>query len=73
MEECVKVQRSYSIPDEDLRDSLKRDNKETLLPKYSHFYDTYASVPFSKNPEKYVKYNSAEIATLLDKFFDVAA
>lgn len=73
MEECVKVQRSYSIPDLELRESLKRDNKETLLPKYNYFFDTYASVSFSKNTEKYVKYNSAEIATLLDRFFDVAA
>ncbi|XP_077297926.1 exocyst complex component 7 [Arctopsyche grandis] len=73
MEECAKVQRSYSIPDLELRESLKRDNKETLLPKYNSFYDTYASLPFSKTPEKYVKHNSAQIANMLDRFFDVAA
>jgi exocyst complex protein 7 len=39
MEEIAKVQRSYSIPDVELRESLKRDNKEYILPKYHAFYE----------------------------------
>ena len=34
-----KVQRSYSIPERELRESLKRDNMEYILPKYQAFYD----------------------------------
>lgn len=41
MEDIAKVQRSYSIPDVELRESLKRDNKEYILPKYNQFYETY--------------------------------
>jgi hypothetical protein len=33
----------------------------------------YSGVPFSRNTEKYVKYTPAEVANLMDKFFDVAA
>lgn len=33
-----KVQRGYSIPDVELRESLKRDIKEHILPKYDAFY-----------------------------------
>lgn len=38
MEEIAKVQRGYSIPDVELREGLKRDNKEYILPKYDAFY-----------------------------------
>mgnify|MGYP000274179926 CR=1 FL=1 len=36
-----RTQRSYSIPDRTLRDSIKRDNKEFILPKYQAFYDSF--------------------------------
>lgn len=73
MEEMCRVQRSYSIPDRELCVSLKRDNMEYILPKYQIFYDKYVSVPFTKNAEKYVKYSPADVSTMIDKFFDVAA
>jgi exocyst complex protein 7 len=73
MEEIAKVQRSYSIPDVELRESLKRDNKEYILPKYHAFYEKYCTVPFTKNPEKYIKYNPTQVSALIDRFFDVAA
>ncbi|XP_054285786.1 exocyst complex component 7 [Macrosteles quadrilineatus] len=73
MEEIARTQRGYSIPDVELRESLKRDNKEYILPKYNAFYDKYSTLSFSKNPEKYVKYSPEQVAALLDHFFDVAA
>lgn len=33
-----KIQRGYSIPDVELRESLKRDIKENILPTYDKFY-----------------------------------
>lgn len=73
MEEISKIQRGYSIPDVELRESLKRDNKELILPKYNAFYERYSNFTFSKNPEKYIKYNPAQVSALIDRFFDVAA
>ncbi|XP_042219724.1 exocyst complex component 7-like isoform X2 [Homarus americanus] len=73
MEEMSKVQRSYSIPDRELRESLKRDNMEYILPKYQAFYDKYVNVAFTKNTEKYIKYSPAAVSSMVDKFFDVAA
>ncbi|KAJ2950796.1 hypothetical protein O0L34_g9062 [Tuta absoluta] len=72
-EECTRAQRGYSVPDLELREALKRDNKQTILPPYNTFYDNYASLPFSKNPDKYVKYTPVQIATQLDGYFDEAA
>ncbi|XP_049865243.1 exocyst complex component 7 isoform X2 [Pectinophora gossypiella] len=72
-EECTRAQRSYSVPDLELREALKRDNKQTILPPYTAFYDSYASLPFSKNPDKYLKYTPVQISTQLDGYFDEAA
>jgi len=33
----------------------------------------YCAVPFTKNPEKYIKYNPTQVSALIDRFFDVAA
>ncbi|KAK5640808.1 hypothetical protein RI129_009355 [Pyrocoelia pectoralis] len=73
LEEIARVQRSYSIPDVELRESLKRDNKEYIVPKYNAFYELYGSMNFSKNPDKYVKYKPDEVSAVIDRFFDVAA
>ena len=73
IEDISSTQRSYSIPDVGLRESLKRDNKEYILPKYSGFYDKYANIPFTKHPEKYIKYTPAQVSALIDCFFDAAA
>ncbi|XP_055373366.1 exocyst complex component 7 [Condylostylus longicornis] len=70
LEDICKTQRGISIPDISLREGLKRDNIEHILPKYNQFYETYAEVQFSKNPEKYVKYKPHEVHTMLNKLFD---
>ena len=57
----------------ELRESLRRDNKEYICPKYNSFYDKYANVQFTKNPEKYVRYTPAEVSSRIDNFFDAAA
>ncbi|KAK6643351.1 hypothetical protein RUM43_004856 [Polyplax serrata] len=73
IEDISKIQHGYSIPDVELRESLKRDNKELILPKYNAFYERYSATNFSKNPEKYIKYTPAQVSALIDRFFDVAA
>ncbi|KAJ8946861.1 hypothetical protein NQ318_006771 [Aromia moschata] len=73
IEEISKVQRGYSIPDIELRESIKRDNKELIIPRYHAFYNMYAGVQFTKNPEKYIKHKPDEVSAIIDRFFDVAA
>lgn len=70
-EECSRVQRTYAVPDAELREALKRDNKQALLPHYTTFYDHCAHLPFSKNPDKYVKYNPVQVSYLLITLYDV--
>ncbi|XP_017042635.1 exocyst complex component 7 [Drosophila ficusphila] len=72
-EEACKIQRGISIPDVILREGIKRDNVEHILPKYDRFFNIYSAVQFSKNPDKYVKYRPHEINAMLSKLFDDSA
>ena len=38
LEEIRKAQTAYAIPDTELRDILKKDNRDFILPRYSSFY-----------------------------------
>ncbi len=44
IEEISRLQRGYSVPDLELREGLKRDNKEFILPKYYLFYDRWVDI-----------------------------
>ncbi|XP_062508793.1 exocyst complex component 7-like [Corticium candelabrum] len=73
-EELHLIQKHYAIPDERLRDSIRQDNVDFLVPHYTTFYDRYASAPFTKNPDKYLKYTPEDVErTLKVSFFDTAA
>ena len=69
-DEACKQQRAISVPDVLLREGIKRDNIDHILPKYNLFYETYSNVQFSKNPEKYVKYSPNDIGSMLGNLFD---
>ncbi|KAG8201616.1 hypothetical protein JTE90_012687 [Oedothorax gibbosus] len=73
MEEITRTQKAYAVPDPELRETLKKDNKEFILPKYNMFYDKYIDAGFTKNIEKYIKYTPIDVSNTIDKFFDAAA
>ena len=73
MEEISKQQKNFAVPDPDLREKLRRDNKDFVLPHYRTFYKKYSKLPFTKNPEKYVKYSEHDISAFIDRFFDASA
>lgn len=69
-DEGCKNQRMISVPDVLLREGLKRDNSETVVPHYNAFYELYAEVEFAKNREKYVRYTPHHLSQLLNNLFD---
>ncbi|PRD27639.1 UNVERIFIED_CONTAM: Exoc7 [Trichonephila clavipes] len=73
MEEITRTQKAYAVPDVELRESLKRDNKEFIIPKYTMFYEKYIDAGFTKNTDKYIKYTPQDISNTIDTFFDAAA
>ncbi|XP_046403378.1 exocyst complex component 7 [Ischnura elegans] len=73
IEDIVKSQRGYSIPDVELREELKKENKDLIVPKYKAFFEKYCNVAFTKNLEKYIKYTPEQVADMINQLFDAAA
>lgn len=69
-DETCKNQRIISVPDVLLREGLKRDNSETVVPHYNAFYELYADVEFAKNREKYVRFTPNHLSQILNNLFD---
>ena len=72
MELNYSVQRGYSIPDPELKDNLRKDNREFVLPKYKTFLEKYRTINFTKNPDKYIKYSVTDVSSMIDKLFESA-
>lgn len=72
-EELYQIQKTYAVPDTQLRDQLRNENVELILPLYTTFREKFASLPFTKNPEKYIKYSEEDVEVMMKKFFDVSA
>lgn len=69
-EEAFKTQKNISIPDIILREGLRHENSEYIIPHYKAFYDMYHDVQFSRNVDKYVKYRMDDISAMLSQLFD---
>ncbi|KAJ3262243.1 Exocyst complex component 7 [Boothiomyces macroporosus] len=73
-DEIFATQKTYAIPDVELRAQIIKEIRQVLCPMYNRFYDRYTtSVEFTKNVDKYIKYNKEELNGLIDKFFDSSA
>ncbi|KAJ7362142.1 Exocyst complex component 7 [Desmophyllum pertusum] len=72
-EELHQIQKTYAVPDTQLRDQIRDENIKLIFPLYETFRNKYASLSFTKNPEKYVKYTVDEVTAMLKSFFDVSA
>ncbi|XP_019616762.1 PREDICTED: exocyst complex component 7-like isoform X5 [Branchiostoma belcheri] len=72
-DDIYRTQKGYAIPDHELRQSLRNDNKEFILPAYTAFREKYEPMQFTKNPEKYIKYSAEEVSATIDRFFDLSA
>lgn len=70
VDEVVKNQRGISIPDLLLREGLKRDNLEAVVPAYHAFYELYSDCDFAKNREKYVRFTPHHLSTIFNNLFD---
>lgn len=69
-DEACRAQKAISIPDVLLREGLKRDNSENVVPYYNAFYELYSDVEFAKNREKYVRYTPHHLSQILTNLFD---
>ncbi|MQL87218.1 hypothetical protein Taro_019759 [Colocasia esculenta] len=70
-EELHQRQSQWTVPDLELRESLKLSIAEVLLPAYRNFIKRFGPlIEASKNPEKYHKYTPEDLDQLLGEFFE---
>uniref|UniRef100_A0A452QUC0 Exocyst complex component 7 n=1 Tax=Ursus americanus TaxID=9643 RepID=A0A452QUC0_URSAM len=68
LEELCKIQKAWAIPDMEQRDKIRQAQKNIVRETYGAFL-----VPFTKNPEKYIKYRVEQVGDMIDRLFDTSA
>ncbi|XP_009990441.1 PREDICTED: exocyst complex component 7 isoform X2 [Tauraco erythrolophus] len=73
LEELCKIQKAWAIPDMEQRDKIRQAQKNIVRDTYGAFLNRYGNVPFTKNPEKYIKYHVDQVGEMIEKLFDTSA
>lgn len=73
LEELCKIQKAWAVPDTEQRDRIRQAQKDIVKETYGAFLHRYASVPFTKNPEKYIKYRVEQVGDMIERLFDTSA
>ncbi|KAI3734600.1 hypothetical protein L6452_14072 [Arctium lappa] len=70
-EELHQRQSQWTVPDTELRESLRLAVAEVLLPAYRSFIKRFgALVENGKNPHKYIRYTAEDLDRMLGEFFE---
>ncbi|KAK2403799.1 exocyst complex component EXO70A1 [Trifolium repens] len=70
-EELHQKQSQWTVPDSELRESLRLAVAEVLLPAYRSFVKRFGPlVESGKNPQKYIKYTAEDLDRMLGEFFE---
>ncbi|KAA8516804.1 hypothetical protein F0562_017086 [Nyssa sinensis] len=70
-EELHQRQSQWTVPDSELRESLRLAVAEILLPAYRSFVKRFGPlVQNGKNPQKYIKFSAGDLERMLAEFFE---
>ncbi|CAK9186458.1 unnamed protein product [Ilex paraguariensis] len=70
-EELHQRQSQWTVPDTELRESLRLAVAEVLLPAYRSFIKRFgALVENGKNPQKYIRFTPEDLDRMLGEFFE---
>lgn len=69
----LKINRTFIPWDAELKNYLTTAMKGYVLPAYTTVYDKYANTEFSRNKEKYLKYDKNKLEVALSSIFDRVA
>ena len=60
----------YIVSDVDLRERLRTEGKTLIMEMYQTYYNKFSNKDFTKNREKYVRYDPAVLQLTIDNFFE---
>ncbi|CAK9152957.1 unnamed protein product [Ilex paraguariensis] len=70
-EELHQRQSQWTVPDSELRESLRLAVAEVLLPAYRSFVRRFGSmIENGKNPQKYIRFSPEDLERMLAEFFE---
>ncbi|XAR64765.1 hypothetical protein NMG60_11008585 [Bertholletia excelsa] len=70
-EELHQRQSQWTVPDSELRESLRLAVAEVLLPAYRSFLRRFGpQIENGKNPQKYIRYSPEDLERMLAEFFE---
>ncbi|KAG9160433.1 hypothetical protein Leryth_008834 [Lithospermum erythrorhizon] len=70
-EELHQRQSQWTVPDSELRESLRLAVAEVLLPAYRSFAKRFGPmIQNGKNPQKYIRYSPEDLERMLAEFFE---
>ncbi|XP_070021639.1 exocyst complex component EXO70A1-like [Nicotiana sylvestris] len=70
-EEIHQRQSQWTVPDSELRESLRLAVAEVLLPAYRSFIKRFGPmIEGGKNPQKYIRYTPEDLERMLAEFFE---
>ncbi len=60
----------YIVSDVDLRDRLRTEGKTLIMEMFKTYYNKFANKDFTKNREKYIRYDPSILELTIENFFE---
>ena len=60
----------YIVSDVNLRERLKNEGKNLILGMYRTYFEKFSTKDFTKNREKYIRYDPTILQLTIDNFFE---
>ncbi|CAF2032966.1 unnamed protein product [Rotaria magnacalcarata] len=60
----------YIVSDADLRNRLRNEGKNIIVELYKNYYNKFAHKDFTKNREKYIRYEPRQLEIAIEKLFE---
>lgn len=60
----------YIVSDVDLRERLRIEGKLLIMDMYKNYFNKFANKDFTRNREKYVRYEPKVLESIIDNFFE---
>uniref|UniRef100_A0AAY5KYR5 Exocyst complex component 7 n=1 Tax=Esox lucius TaxID=8010 RepID=A0AAY5KYR5_ESOLU len=72
LEKLCKIQKTWDIPDRDLRQTVCQAQREMVSKAYTAFLMRCHNADYSKHPERFHKYSPVQVEEMIEGLFDIS-